>query len=254
MSFPSISQMGEDVPIASLDTSDPSFSHCSIRGLEMNTRPVKPPGSGGQEPFQLCRGVLSRQRQSQIESTPSSAPMGACYPLDDQRATLVSGRVSNDSAHTVAIDGTRPGCSGAMLRNIQIDGKLKIVEVQFLRLGDLTLFILPAQLVLPSRHGRASPLHQLCCKGSVVRNNMVMNPTDREPSSFFARTQVYNNTIWVTNQTLLGGINLVDYLPWGGDYRNTIVRDNTIVGGRRTSRTGMHKRNNACIGRIPPPL
>jgi hypothetical protein len=30
---------------------------------------------------------------------------------------------------------------------------------------------------------------------------------------------------------LLGGINMVDYLPWQGNYTNTIVRNNQIVGG-----------------------
>lgn len=34
--------------------------------------------------------------------------------------------------------------------------------------------------------------------------------------------------------TLLGGINMVDYQPWGGNYANTIVRNNTIVGGFAT--------------------
>ena len=31
-------------------------------------------------------------------------------------------------------------------------------------------------------------------------------------------------------QTLLGGINMVDYLPWNGNYTNTVVRNNTIIG------------------------
>ena len=31
--------------------------------------------------------------------------------------------------------------------------------------------------------------------------------------------------------TLLGGINMVDYEPWSGNYTNTIVRNNMIYGG-----------------------
>lgn len=34
---------------------------------------------------------------------------------------------------------------------------------------------------------------------------------------------------------LLGGINLVDYDPWAGDYTDTIVEDNTIFGGFATT-------------------
>lgn len=32
-------------------------------------------------------------------------------------------------------------------------------------------------------------------------------------------------------QTLLGGINMVDYEPWLGDYTGTVVYNNTILGG-----------------------
>ncbi len=31
--------------------------------------------------------------------------------------------------------------------------------------------------------------------------------------------------------TLLGGINMVDYDPWNGNYTGTVVRDNVILGG-----------------------
>jgi hypothetical protein len=34
--------------------------------------------------------------------------------------------------------------------------------------------------------------------------------------------------------TLLGGINLVDVVPWGGDYSGTIVQNNTVFGGFAT--------------------
>lgn len=35
-------------------------------------------------------------------------------------------------------------------------------------------------------------------------------------------------------RTLLGGINLVDYEPWNGDFTGTVVHDNTIFGGFAT--------------------
>jgi hypothetical protein len=33
---------------------------------------------------------------------------------------------------------------------------------------------------------------------------------------------------------LLGGINLVDYNPWNGNYTGTVVHDNFIMGGFAT--------------------
>lgn len=39
--------------------------------------------------------------------------------------------------------------------------------------------------------------------------------------------------IFVQN-TLLGGINMVDYDPWQGNFTDTVVRNNRIVGGFAT--------------------
>jgi len=44
-------------------------------------------------------------------------------------------------------------------------------------------------------------------------------------------SQVYNNTIWILNNTLIGGINMVDYETWLGNYTGTTVYNNTILGG-----------------------
>jgi len=72
----------------------------------------------------------------------------------------------------------------------------------------------------------------ISCQNAIVRNNMVENPTDGGIVVFGSPgTQVYNNTIWVVNQTLLGGINMVDYDPWNGNYTGTVVYNNTILGG-----------------------
>ena len=90
------------------------------------------------------------------------------------------------------------------------------------------------------------------CANGLVQNNMIDNPTDGGIVLFGAPgTIVQNNSIWIeevgpiltylriwTNfefkQTLLGGINLVDFEPWKGNYTNVIVRDNTIYGGFAT--------------------
>ncbi|CAE6461488.1 unnamed protein product [Rhizoctonia solani] len=75
----------------------------------------------------------------------------------------------------------------------------------------------------------------LSCRNSVVRDNWIDSPTDGgivvfgSPGSLIA-----NNTIWIEDNTLLGGINLVDYDPFNGDFTNTVVENNTIIGGFAT--------------------
>ena len=88
----------------------------------------------------------------------------------------------------------------------------------------------------------------ISCRNAIVRNNMIQGPTDGGIVLFGSPgTQVYNNTVWILNvcfieliremvltifqQTLLGGINMVDYEPWLGDYTGTSVHNNTILGG-----------------------
>jgi len=64
---------------------------------------------------------------------------------------------------------------------------------------------------------------------------MIQDPTDGGIVLFGSPgTHVFNNTIWVVNQTLLGGINMVDYDPWSGDFTGTVVYNNTILGGFAT--------------------
>jgi parallel beta-helix repeat protein len=91
----------------------------------------------------------------------------------------------------------------------------------------------------------------VACNSAIIRNNMVNNPTDGGIVLFGSPgTLVENNTIWVVNvgyhffflfscllyvqKTLLGGINMVDVEPWGGNFTGTIVRNNTIIGGFAT--------------------
>ena len=41
--------------------------------------------------------------------------------------------------------------------------------------------------------------------------------------------------------TLLGGINMVDYDPWNGNYTGTIVHNNTVIGGFATDSDSAHQ-------------
>jgi hypothetical protein len=67
------------------------------------------------------------------------------------------------------------------------------------------------------------------CGNSVVMNNTVIDATDGAIVVFGAPGSIVsNNTIIADNQTLLGGINMVDYAPVSGNYTGTIVSNNVI--------------------------
>jgi len=192
------------------------------------------------------------------------------YPTDGSRATLVvSGPITNNTGHTTAIDGTCKGCNGLMLRNIQINGTREIgpqlknsganIEmggsnanqtIQFVRSyyarGWSCLHIQEGALNCTGvivQNNDIGPCGvdtfpdwadgiSFSCRNGIVRNNLINTPTDGGIVLFGSPgTLVENNTIWVENRTLLGGINMVDYEPWLGNYNGVIVRDNLITGG-----------------------
>ncbi|KAF8182161.1 hypothetical protein K438DRAFT_1908086 [Mycena galopus ATCC 62051] len=195
------------------------------------------------------------------------------YPTDDSRATLVvNGPVANGTGHTCAVNGACGDCSGIALRNIQINGSRGNAPptvgganiemggananqtIEFVRSynprdwsclhvseGPLTCTNALVQNNDIGPCGVDSFMEwadgiSMSCKNSIVRNNMVEGPTDGGIVIFGSPgTQVYNNTIWITNNTLLGGINMVDYFPWLGNFTDTVVRNNTIIGGYATS-------------------
>ncbi|KDQ64203.1 hypothetical protein JAAARDRAFT_27830 [Jaapia argillacea MUCL 33604] len=194
------------------------------------------------------------------------------YPTDDQRATLVvMGPVANGAGHTTAVDGTCANCTGVKLRNIQINGTRlgapptnggANIEmggansnqlIEYVRSYDprswSCLHVSEGALNCNNvtvRNNDIGPCGSdafqqwadgisMSCRNSFVLNNMIENPTDGGIVLFGAPgTRVENNTIWVVNQTLLGGINMVDYDPFSGDYTGTIVTNNTIVGAFAT--------------------
>jgi parallel beta-helix repeat protein len=192
------------------------------------------------------------------------------YPTDNTRATLlVSGPIfSNGSGHTTAVDGTCATCSGVTLRNIQIDGARgdaptplgganiemggsnENQAIQFVHSFNprswsclhVTEGALACNNVLVQNNDigpcGTDKFQQwadgisISCQNTIVRNNLVQGPTDGGIVLFGSPgSQVYNNTIWILNNTLLGGINMVDYEPWLGNYTGTIVHNNTILGG-----------------------
>lgn len=195
------------------------------------------------------------------------------YPTDNTRAVLVvSGAVTNGTGQTTAVDGTCANCDGIILRNIQINGTRagapaipgganiemggpnsgQLIEYvhsydprswSCLHVSEGTLNCNNATVQNNDIGPAGSDDFQqwadgisVACSNSLVRNNMVNNPTDGGIVLFGSPgTLVENNTIWVENNTLLGGINMVDVVPFSGDYKGTVVTNNTIMGGFATS-------------------
>ncbi|KAG2024028.1 hypothetical protein CC2G_001626 [Coprinopsis cinerea AmutBmut pab1-1] len=191
------------------------------------------------------------------------------YPTDDERATLVvSGPVQNGEGHTVAVDGTCNDCDGVKLRNIQIDGDRGNAPptkgggniemggdnsnqlIEYVRTYNprswTCLHIAEGPLSCNNvtiQYNDIGPCGvdtfqewadgiSLACRNSLVKENLIFDATDGGIVVFGSPGSVIeDNTIWVANTMLLGGINIVDYNPFDGDYRGTVVRRNNIIGG-----------------------
>lgn len=69
----------------------------------------------------------------------------------------------------------------------------------------------------------------LACRNSVVRDNLIVDATDGGIVVFGAPgSLIEGNTIRSETRASLGGINMVDFIPFDGDYRGTRVIGNLI--------------------------
>ncbi|KAI0005117.1 hypothetical protein BJV74DRAFT_326754 [Russula compacta] len=222
--------------------------------------------------LQLCPNAQYMIQAPILFAAPNQEISTMGYPTDNSRATLVvSGPVANGQGHTTAVDGTCANCSGAIMRNIQINGTRAGAPptagganiemggpnsnqlIEYVHSYDprswSCLHITEGSLLCNNvvvQNNDIGPCGSdayqqwadgisVSCRSAIVRNNLVNNPTDGGIVLFGSPgTHVVNNTIWVVNHTLLGGINMVDVLPWGGNYTGTIVQNNTVIGGFAT--------------------
>ncbi len=80
----------------------------------------------------------------------------------------------------------------------------------------------------------------MACSNSVVRNNTIVDATDGAIVIFAATgTVIEDNIIRAETRTLLGGINMVDYAVYEGDFTNTRVRRNVIDAAGAVIRIGL---------------
>ncbi|GJJ07211.1 hypothetical protein Clacol_001411 [Clathrus columnatus] len=181
------------------------------------------------------------------------------FPTDGSRAMLTLDEVN--SQLTTVVDGTCPNCDGVKLRYIQVNGSRnnagRIAGGANIEMGGpnsdqvvehvhsfnprswscLHIFegsLNCARAIIQNndigpcgedQYGEWADGLSIACANSTVRDNLITSPTDGGIVLFGSPgTIVENNTISI-------GTNLVDYHPWSGDYRGTIVRQNTIIGG-----------------------
>ncbi|KAH9015928.1 hypothetical protein EDB85DRAFT_2076291 [Lactarius pseudohatsudake] len=222
--------------------------------------------------LQLCPNAHYMIQAPILFAAPDQEISTVGYPTDDSRATLVvNGPVANGTGHTTAVDGACSNCNGVKLRNIQINGTRAGAPptfgganiemggpnsnqlIEYVRSYDprswSCLHVAEGGLLCNNvtiQNNDIGPCGSdvymqwadgisVSCRSAVVFNNLVNDPTDGGIVLFGSPgSSVENNIIWVTHNTLLGGINMVDVTPWGGDYSGTVVRNNTIIGGLAT--------------------
>ncbi len=81
----------------------------------------------------------------------------------------------------------------------------------------------------PAPNGTWADGISLACGNSMVANNQITDATDGGIVIFGAPGSIIqNNTVVAATQTLLGGINLVDFAPTNGNFTGTRVRNNTV--------------------------
>jgi parallel beta-helix repeat protein len=80
----------------------------------------------------------------------------------------------------------------------------------------------------------------LACTRSTVRGNVITDATNGGIVVFGALgSLIENNTVRAETQTLLGGIRMVDFISYEGDYSGTIVRNNVIDASGAVIRIGV---------------
>jgi hypothetical protein len=140
--------------------------------------------------------------------------------LSGDALILIGGRASDQTVSNVRAYGTRSWSTIHIFEGHITDG---VPHCQNANISNNTLG--PAG----TPDGFWADGISLACGNSTVENNEIIDATDGAIVVFGAPGSVIqNNYIVAATQDLLGGINMVDYNPTGGNYTGTQVRDNTI--------------------------
>jgi len=176
--------------------------------------------------------------------------------IGPSESTAIFSRASNIHLHHLRVDGQRRvlGRLDGGQALIELGGDVTDVRVDHIVAADprgwSTLHVFEGSKLCRSAKltfNRIGPAGSpdghwadgisFACRDGIIANNTIRDTTDGGIVVFGSPgTLVENNTIETRNTVLLGGINLVDFAPFDGDYQGVVVRDNRIV-----ARTGFIK-------------
>ncbi|GAA6061226.1 hypothetical protein JCM10212_002685 [Sporobolomyces blumeae] len=78
------------------------------------------------------------------------------------------------------------------------------------------------------------------CKDSVVSNNVITDATDGAIVVFGAPgSTISGNTIIADQRVAMGGINAVDWAPYGGTYEGTVIKNNKLIAQNSMIKVGI---------------
>jgi hypothetical protein len=221
----------------------------------------------------LCPGALFELTGSVVISADSQEIYTEGFPSDDTRATLrivspdittaVTMRDHNSAAiRNIIVDGNRAGLGihagealiyaggfskGQIIRNSRIMDPRSWSALQFIQGYSESQPCVNAW-VENNQIGPAGTSDDMqwadgisfTCTNSVVTRNVITDATDGGIVIFGAPGSVIEeNTVRAETRTLLGGINMVDYDPYGGSYTATVVRNNVIDASGAVIRIGL---------------
>jgi len=200
--------------------------------------------------FLISKPILLTAPGQELTTEGSPAePLQATIKVSDAALdTAIFSRASNIHIHHIRVDGSRQALGrinkgGAL---IEIGGSVKDIAVDHVRAFDprgwSTLHVFEGQLdcagakivaniLGPAGNGGGEWADgvSFACRNGLIANNRIVDATDGAIVIFGAPgTKVLNNVIISRSKPLLGGINLVDYRPFSGDYTGTVVQGNSI--------------------------
>lgn len=221
----------------------------------------------------LCQGAVFNLTGPVVISADRQQVYTQGFPTDDRRATLrivsttlttaVIMRDYNDIVLShVIVDGNRPklgyragdalvyaggSSSGQVIRSIRILEPRSWSALHLIQGHPSPAPPCANALVEDNEIGPAGSSNEtwadgisLACTKSTVRNNRITDATDGGIVIFGATgSLIEGNTIRAETRTLLGGINMVDFDPYEGNYTGTIVRNNVIDASGAVIRIGL---------------
>jgi hypothetical protein len=206
----------------------------------------------------LCPGAVIRishpivmgfaDQELATQGSPRGDARAIIRVVGEGQATAIESRASGIHLHHVIIDGQRR-VGGKVVKGgalIEVGGAVSGIRIDHIRSfdprgwsalhvfeggGKCTDARITESVLGPSgsADGAWADGISFACRMGLITDNLIVDASDGGIVIFGAPgTLVRNNTVRTETNTLLGGINLVDYAPYSGDYSGVVVRDNVI--------------------------